>query len=228
MTVTIHTAHSALSTNPDALTEDEINAWRNIPVAFAADLSPDEQIDIAIRPLGAPGKQPKLCGRALTALCEPPDFGAVLHATDRVKPGDVLVIAANRRDDAAMIGEIISGHLRSKGCVGVVCDGAVRDAATIANWPDFSVFTRSVNPLGPTSAEKGEVQHTVVIGKHTINPGDLILGDDDGLVALSPASAREKLSDAQAKLSLEDDWIAALSSGKSCADVFGLKAAVNK
>ena len=228
MTVTIHTTQFANSSNSDALTEDEINAWLNIPVAFAADLSPEEQVDIAIRPLCTPGKQPKLCGRALTALCEPPDFGAVLHATDVVKPGDVLVIATNGRDDAAMIGEIISGHLRAKGCVGVICDGAVRDAATLANWPDFSVFTRSVNPFGPTSAEKGEVQHPVVIGKHTINPGDLILGDDDGLIALSPASAREILSDAQAKLSLEDDWIAALGSGKSCADVFGLKAAVVK
>lgn len=218
MTVTIHSSEKV------SLSIDEIKAWQNIPVAFAADLSPEEQLDIAIRPLCVPGKQPKLCGRAVTALCEPPDFGAVLHATDLVKPGDVLVIAANGCDDTAMIGEIVSGHLRSNGCVGVVCDGAIRDAATIASWPDFSAFTRFVNPRGPTGAEKGEVQAPVMIGKRTVTAGDLILGDDDGLIALSPASARAILSDAQAKLNLEQDWITGLASGKTCADVFGLTA----
>lgn len=222
MTVTIHTSET------DSLSKDEINAWQNIPVAIAADLSPEAQLDIAIRPLCIPGKQPKLCGMAVTALCEPPDFGAVLHAVDLVKPGDVLVIAASGRDDAAMIGEILGGHLRSNGCVGVVCDGAVRDVATLASWPEFSVFSRFVNPFGPTGAELGEVQHPAIIGKRTVSPGDLILGDDDGLIALSPDSAREILSDAQAKLHTEQDWVTELATGKTCADVFGLTDVVNK
>jgi len=222
MTVTIH------SGNSDSLSNDEIKVWHHIPVAIAADLAPEEQLDISIRPLCIPGKQPKLCGCAITALCEPPDFGAVLHAVDLVKPGDVLVIAASGREDAAMIGEILSGHLRSSGCVGVVCDGAVRDVATIASWPDFSVFSRFVNARGPTGVEKGVVQYPVMIGKHTINPGDLILGDDDGLIALSPATARQKIGDAQAKLSTEQDWVAGLAAGKSCADVFGLTATLKK
>jgi len=222
MTVTIH------SSDADSLTDDEIKAWQNIPVAIAVDLAPKEQLDIAIRPLCIPGQQPKLCGRAVTALCKPPDFGAVLHAVDQVVPGDVLVIAAGGYDDAAMIGEIVSGHLRSKGCVGVVCDGAVRDAANMASWSDFSVFCRFVNPCGPSGAEEGVVQHPVVIDKRTVTPGDLILGDDDGLIALSVASAREILDDAQAKLATEEDWVKELASGRTCADVFGLKSAVNK
>jgi len=222
MTVTIH------SNDSDLLSTDEVKAWTKIPVAIAADLSPKEQLDIALRPLCEPGKQPILCGSAVTALCEPPDFGAVLHAVDLVKPGDVLVIATNGSDNTAMIGEILSGHLRSKGCVGVVCDGSVRDVATIANWSDFSVYSRFVNPRGPTSAEKGVVQHPVMIGKRTVTPGDLILGDDDGLIALSPASARELLSSAQAKLSTEEEWVLNLASGKTCTKVFGLAAAVNK
>jgi len=222
MTVTIHSDQS------DSLSSDEMEQWQNIPVAIAADLAPEEQLDIAIRPLCTAGKQPKLCGRAVTAHCEPPDFGAVLHGVDLIKPGDVLVIAAGGRDDAAMIGEIVCGHLRSKGCVGVVCDGAVRDAANIVSWSDFSLFTRFVNPLGPTGAEKGVVQHPVVIGTRTVTPGDLILGDDDGLIALSPASARKILADAKAKLNLEEDWVGQLATGKTCAEVFGLTAVVRK
>ena len=222
MTVTIHSGIT------NSVTDDDIKAWLNIPVAIAADLVPEEQLDIAIRPLCIPGQQPKLCGRAVTALCEPPDFGAVLHAVDVVQPGDVLVIGVRGADDTAMIGEIVSGHLRSKGCVGVICDGAVRDVATLASWSDFSVFSRLVNPRGPTSADKGVVQQPVMIGNCNVSPGDLILGDDDGLIALSPARARDKLGDAHAKLSMEQDWVTQLAAGKTCSEVFGLNVAVNK
>jgi len=213
------------SPDNDSLSDDEIQAWQNIPVAVAADLTSAEQLDIAIRPVCVPGKQPKLCGRAVTALCEPPDFGAVLHAVDLIGPGDVLVIALNNHNDTAMIGEIICGHLRSKGGVGVICDGAVRDVANLARWPDFSVFCRWVNALGPTSAEHGSVQQAVMIGTRTVNPGDLILGDDDGLIALSPKSARNHLNSAQAKIVAEEKWVAELAMGKTCAEVFGLSAA---
>lgn len=220
MTVTIYPGGS------DSLTQSEINHWQHIPVAVAADFAPEEQLDIAIRPLCIPGKQPKLCGSAVTALCEPPDFGAVLHAVDQVKAGDVLVIATKGDDDTAMIGDIVSGYLRSKGCVGLICDGAVRDVAAIANWPDFSVFTRLVNPRGPTSADHGVVQQAVKIGDRIVSPGDLILGDDDGLIALAPESARKILSDAQAKLQMEETWLKELAKGKTCAEVFALQAPV--
>jgi len=216
MTVTIHSGIT------NSLSSDEINAWQDIPVAFAADLVPEEQLDIAIRPINSSGKQPKLCGTAFTALCEPPDFGAVMHSIDLVKPGDVLVIATIGSDDTAMIGDILCGYLRSKGCAGVICDGAVRDVATMASWSDFSVFSRLVNPRGPTGADRGVVQQSVKIGNRIVNPGDLILGDDDGLIALTPASAREKLKDAQEKLSLEEDWMAQFAAGKTCAEVFGI------
>ncbi len=124
MTVTVHSVPAPL------LTPEEIEPWRAVPVAVAVDLVPDQQIDPLIRPLNPPGKQPRLFGRAVTAQCEPPDFGAVLHALEHAGPGDVLVIAAGGNAQFAMIGEILSGHLRNRGCAGVVCDGAVRDVAT--------------------------------------------------------------------------------------------------
>lgn len=101
MTVTIHT------TVRSDLASAEIEAWRSVPVAIAVDLARDVgQIDPAIRPLNPPGKQPPLFGRAVTVLCEPPDFGAVVHALDVVGPGDVLMIAAAGNAEFAMIGEI--------------------------------------------------------------------------------------------------------------------------
>ncbi len=211
--------------SPSLLSEAEIAPWRKIPVAIAADLSPEiALVDSAIRPLRPPGRQPPLVGRAVTALCEPPDFGAVLHALDLTAPGDVLVIAANGAREAAMIGEILSGHLRRRGVVGVVCDGAVRDVATLATFSDFSVFSRSITPRGPTGAERGAVNVPVTIGGARVSPGDLILGDDDGLVALTPQDVRSRLGAAQAKLAKEGEWIAGLESERAVAEVFGLAA----
>jgi regulator of RNase E activity RraA len=217
MPVTIHTPP------PSGLTTGEIDPWRAVPVAIAVDLVRDQgQIDPDIRPLNPPGRQPRLFGCAVTALCEPPDFGAVLHALDRIMPGDVLMIAAHGHRQTAMIGEILAGHLRKKGGAGLVCDGAIRDVATLSEWTDFSVFTRSVTPRGPASFETGSVNVPVTIGGRQVTPGDLVIGDDDGLVVLSPDMVRKHLRNAQAKLALEAEWIAKLASGRTVAQTFAL------
>ena len=221
MTVTIHTA--------PRLDAELAEPWRTVPVSIAVDLARDiGQIDPAIRPLNPPGRQPRLFGRAVTALCEPPDFGAVLYAIDEVGPGDVLLIAANGIREFAMIGEILCGRLRARGGVGVVCDGAVRDVETVAALKNFAAFTRHVTPRGPISGERGAVNAPVVIGGARVAPGDLILGDDDGLVALCARDQREHIGAAQAKIAKEAEWIAALESGRSMADVFNLAAPVRR
>jgi len=205
------------------LTPAEIERWRAVPVAVAVDLGRDVgQIDPAIRPLLPPGRQPRLFGRAVTALCEPPDFGAVLHALDLVEPGDMLAIAAAGHAETAMIGEILGGYLRRRGCRGLVCDGAVRDVATLAGWDDFAVFARWITPRGPSSADRGAVNRPVVIGGRLVTPGDLLIGDDDGLVALSPATVRARIADAEATLAREAGWESSLAAGRSVRDTFGL------
>lgn len=219
MPVTLHPSPAS------DLTPSEIERWRTVPVAVAVDLGRDiGQIDPAIRPLLPAGRQPRLFGRAVTALCEPPDFGAVLHALELVGPGDVLVIAASGHRETAMIGEILGGHLRRRGCRGLVCDGAIRDVATLAGWDDFPVFARYVTPRGPTSAERGAVNLPVVIRGSLVTPGDLVLGDDDGLVALTPAAIRGRIGDAEAKLAREAEWESSLASGRSVVDTFSLAA----
>jgi regulator of RNase E activity RraA len=159
-------------------------------------------------------------------LCEPPDFGAVLLAIDRIGPGEVLVIAAGGHAETAMVGEILSGHLRRRGAVGVVCDGAIRDVGTLAGWADFPIFTRHVTPRGPLSAEHGAVNRPVIFGGQIVGPGDLLIGDDDGLVALDRESIRVRIGDAEAKLSREAEWRQGLAAGKSMAEIFGLAESV--
>lgn len=221
LTVTVHTVP------PCNLTREEVEAWRSVPVSVAVDLARDiGQIDPAIRPLMPPGQQLKLFGRAVTVLCEPPDFGAVIHALDVTQPGDVLVIAAAANSEFAMIGEILGGYLQQRGCVGLVCDGAVRDVAALAGLPNFSVFSRFITPRGPVSATQGAVNCPVVVGGQIVHPGDLIIGDDDGLVALKPVAIRRHIAGALDKLVREDEWIKNLAAGRSPLETFGLNPAL--
>ncbi len=211
---------------PD-LTEADIVRWIAIPTAIAVDLvRGDGQIDPAIRPLRPAGLQPRLFGQAVTVRCEAPDFGAVLHALDVIQRGQVLVIDAGGYREAAMIGDILSGHLRAKGVAGIVCDGAVRDTGTLGGWNDFAVFSRWINPRGPSGADRGAVNLPVQIGGCRVAPGDLVIGDDDGLVSLTPQNAKALIVDAEAKLALETDWTRGLASGRSAAEVFGLTASI--
>ena len=219
MTVTISKAAAG------GLSEAEIARWRAIPVAVAVDLSPESQIDPSIRPINPPGKQPRLFGRAVTVSCTPPDFGAVVHALEHVGRGEVLVIAAGGDAVTAMIGEILSGHLRNRGAAGVVCDGAVRDVTTLSGWSDFAVYSRSITPRGPTSAENGTINAAVAIGGRRVSSGDLVIGDDDGLVALSPETVRARIGDAEARLAREEGWIESLAAGRSVIEAFGVKPA---
>jgi 4-hydroxy-4-methyl-2-oxoglutarate aldolase len=215
MTVTLHPA-------PAPLSDDVISPWRAVSAALAIDCAPGaRQIDPAIRPLRPAGQQPRLVGRALTVRVSPPDFGAMLHALDHARAGDVLCVEAGGDPVTAMIGDILSGHLRRIGVAGIVVDGAVRDVATLARWDDFAVFARHVTPRGPTGAATGALNLPVTIGGARVDPGDLILGDDDGLVCLPPETVAHGLGPVREKSAKEADWEARLAAGEAAAVVFG-------
>jgi regulator of RNase E activity RraA len=219
MPVTLHPA-------PAPLPEAALAPWRDVPVALAVDCAPGaRQIDPAIRPLRPAGQQPRLFGRAVTVRVDTPDFGAMLHALDVAGPGDVLVVAAGGDAVTAMIGEILSGQLRRRGVAGIVVDGAVRDVGTLAQWDDFAVFSRHITPRGPTGAAGGAVNASVTVGGAPVAPGDLILGDDDGLVCLPPATITGGLGPVREKAAREAAWEARLAAGETAAAVFGLGAA---
>lgn len=197
--------------------------WSKMPTAIIADVSDGACLmDSAIRPLRPAGQQPRLFGRAVTARCAPPDFGAVLRAIDLAEQGDVLVIDAQGTAGHAMTGAILGGHLRRKGAAGIVCNGPVRDVAELAGLKNFAVYARSVTPRGPTAWAHGEVNGPLNISGSVINPGDLVIGDDDGLAALDEEATQTLIGKAEDKLALEGKWIADLKSGRSLAKVFKL------
>ncbi len=218
MSVTLHTR--PLSSTSQSL----LDSWRRVPVSVVVDLDQSiRQIDPAIRPLRAAGTQPALFGRAVTVHCEPPDFGAVLHAIDVVDKGDVLVIAAAGFPHNAMIGDILCGQLRAKCAAGVICDGAIRDVGALGRWTNFPVYSRSVTPRGPVGAVHGIINGAVTIAGIKIHPGELIIGDDDGLVALSDQDLEAWIEAAEARIETEENWAARLANGETVGEVFGLK-----
>ncbi|MFT4012206.1 MAG: hypothetical protein QM682_02165 [Paracoccus sp. (in: a-proteobacteria)] len=206
------------------LSPDLLARWRRIPVAVIADHAPECQIDIAIRPLMPPGRQPPLFGTAMTARCAPPDFGAVLRALDLIRPGQVLAIDAGGESGWAMIGDVLGGHLHRIGAAGIVCDGAVRDVASLAAMQGLSVYRRHVNPRGPVGGARGQAGVPVAIGGRAVRPGDLLIGDDDGLAVLTPDQASALIARCEAKLELEREWIRRLGQDEKLADIFGLDA----
>ncbi|MGO4735843.1 RraA family protein [Bosea sp. 2KB_26] len=206
---------------PDGL----IDAWRAVPSSVIADqLGGVGHADPRIRPIRpfAPGT--RLTGSAVTAWCEPADYGPVHHAIAIAGPGDVVVVAAGGRRDAAMIGDLLGGAARLKGIAGVVVDGAVRDVGPVSQWPDFIMFSRWVMPRGPSSMERGIVNGPIVFGGVAVQPNDLVIGDDDGLVFVPHALAEAKLEPCLARVRAEGEWEKVLASGKSTVEVFKVPA----
>jgi 4-hydroxy-4-methyl-2-oxoglutarate aldolase len=208
------------------LSKKQIDGWRPVTSAIAADqLGGRAHVDAQIRPI-RPLCGAKLIGNAVTAWCEPADYGPVHHAIDVAEAGDVIVIAAGGRCDAALIGELLSTAARRKGIAGVVVDGAIRDVATLVQWLDFQVYTRWITSRGPSTMERGMVDGPVIFGGVPVEPRDLVLGDDDGLVIGPNLLVDTRLKACMDRLNAEVGWEEALASGRSTLDVFKVPAAV--
>jgi RraA family protein len=139
-------------------------------------------VDPALRPINL---GVKIVGTAFTLVC-PDDHLTVLKALQDAKPGDVLVIDT-RGGRRAVAGELFATEAMHRNLGGIVVDGAVRDTATLRTLP-FPVYARFVTPMSGTTRRACETQVAVHCGGVAINPGDVIVGDDDGLIV---ASVRE-------------------------------------
>ena len=163
--------------------------FKGMPVANIDDnMGRIAAVDTAIEPIGYKGQ---LLGTAFTVRVPQGDNLMFHAAMDLAKPGDVFVIDAGGFTDRAIFGELMSTYCRSRGIVGIVCDGAIRDRNGIAAMENFHVYARSATPNGPYKNGPGEINVPVVIGGKLVRPGDIIVGDDDGVIIIDPAIADE-------------------------------------
>jgi 4-hydroxy-4-methyl-2-oxoglutarate aldolase len=202
------------------VSRDLVLQWTAVPASVAADIFAGHTlVDPAIRPLRSLSDG-RLVGSVVTALCEGTDYGAVHHAIAVAGKGDVIVIEAGGRDNPAVIGELLGGAARLKGIAGVVVNGAVRDSRRLAQWNDFVVFARHVNPRGPSSMERGTVNDVIAFAGTRVAPHDIVLGDEDGLVIIPRAEAGAQLPKALARVEAERGWEKELLTGRTTLDVF--------
>ena len=204
-----------------------VDLWAKAPSSVAADiLGGLTVVDAAIRPLKPLSAGRRLVGLATTALCEGTDYGPVHHAIAVAQAGDVIVIEAGGRSSPAVIGELLSGAARLKGVRGLVINGAVRDVATLRAWDDFPVFARHVTPRGPSTYDRGTVNDVIALGGVRVAPGDIVLGDDDGVVIVPREEAAAKIEAALARVAAEAAWEKQLLAGRSTIDVFDIPRAI--
>jgi regulator of RNase E activity RraA len=133
-------------------------------------------------------------GSALTVLTVAGDDLAVIDAVAHIEPGDFLVINGFGYPGRAVMGDILAQYFSSRGAVGAIVDGAVRDRDEIRQQ-GFPVWSRTVTPAGPWKNGPGALGTPVAIGGVVIAPGDIIAADSDGIVAVPLGKARDIAAD---------------------------------
>jgi 4-hydroxy-4-methyl-2-oxoglutarate aldolase len=156
----------------------------------------------------------RFAGPAITVEVRPGD-NLMIHAAMAIaQPGDVLVIDGKGDLGSALMGEIMSQQCVALGVVGVVIDGAVRDSEAIRELA-FPMFAAGLNPNGPTKSVSGRLNHPISIGGVSVNPGDLVVGDADGVTVIERYKAAAMLPLAAEKVAAETQRIADIKSRKA-------------
>lgn len=138
-------------------------------------------------------KAGRLVGAALTVKTRPGDNLLVHKAIDLAQPGDVIVVDAGGDLTNSIVGEIMLRLAHKQGVAGFVIDGAIRDTAAFMNGT-FPVYARGVTHRGPYKDGPGEINVPVSVGGMIVNPGDIIVGDEDGLIAIPLTEAEALLT----------------------------------
>jgi len=153
-----------------------------------------------------------MAGPALTVRVRPGDNLMVHKALHLATPGDVIVVDGGGDLTNALIGEIMSSIAQSRGVAGMVIHGAVRDASALRASP-FPIFAAGVTHRGPYKDGPGEINTKIAIDGMVIEPGDLVIGDADGVLCVPIDEAEKVLAAAKAKSAVEAQSLAAIASG---------------
>ena len=156
----------------------------------------------------------RFAGPAITVEVRPGD-NLMIHAAMAVaQPGDVIVVDGKGDLSSALMGEIMSQQCVALGVVAVVIDGAVRDSEAIREL-GFPMFAAGLNPNGPTKSVSGRLNHPISIGGVSVSPGDLVVGDADGVTVIERSKAAAMLPLAADKVAAETKRIADIKSRKA-------------
>ncbi|RKF34429.1 RraA family protein [Paraburkholderia fungorum] len=152
-------------------------------------------------------RERKLLGTAVTVKVRPGDNLLIYKALMEMSPGHVLIVDGGGDATNALVGELLMLYAQQRGCAGFVIDGAVRDTAAFYD-ADFPCYARGASHRGPYKQGPGAINVPVSVGGHVVHPGDIVVGDEDGVVTF-PVSAAPSLLDAIHRTAANEDAVKA-------------------
>ncbi|MDU4960350.1 MAG: RraA family protein [Sporomusaceae bacterium] len=189
--------------------KDLIEQFRGLPVANIADeMNRFSCVDARIKPVN----KAQLLGPAFTVKARIGDNMMFHKALDLALPGDVIVVDVQGDLVNSVTGEIMMRQALKKGLAGIVIDGAIRDLEALREM-DMAIYAAGVTPKGPYKDGPGEINVPVSCGGVVVNPGDILVGDVDGIVVIRPQDAAVVAEKAKAKKQKEQATFKAIEAG---------------
>lgn len=184
-----------ISRPPKAL----IDGFAGLPVANIADnMNRMSCMDAKIRPIN----DVPLLGPAFTVKSRPGDNLMLHKALDLAQPGDIVVVDAQGDLTNSIMGELMALWAKQRGIGGFIIDGAIRDIGALKKM-GMPIYAAGVTPAGPYKDGPGELNVPVVCGGVVVHPGDILVGDEDGIVVINPRDAESLLEKSRAKSRME-------------------------
>lgn len=167
----------------------------------------------------------RLAGSAVTVSCHPGDNLMIHAAVECCRTGDVLVVTNTAPSTHGMFGELLARSLMQCGVRSLVIDAGVRDTYELRQM-GFAVWSRYVSCQGTVKASPGSVNVPVLLGRQVVNPGDVVVADDDGVVIVFREEAAAVLELSRERESKEADTRRRLSAGELGVDIYGLRSSL--